>query len=80
MLLDSERRVRPILSCNNRENTFIYSCYQLFGDTSDMRLWFIATVDHRSLIEVGAMGAMAPTLFENMLIGTHTFREESYEF
>ena len=26
------------------------------------------------------MGAMAPTLFENMPIGTHTFCEESYEF
>ena len=27
----------------------------------------------RALVGVSAMGAMAPTLFENMLIGTHTF-------
>ena len=27
----------------------------------------------RALLGVGAMGAMAPPLFENMLIGTHTF-------
>ena len=33
----------------------------------------------RALLGVGAMGAMAPQLFENMLIGTHTFMGELNE-
>ena len=34
----------------------------------------------QGLVGVGVMGAMAPTLFESMPIGTHTFWEESYKF
>ena len=30
-------------------------------------------VHNRALVGVGAMGAMAPTLFENMSFGTDTF-------
>ena len=34
----------------------------------------VHTVD-RALVSVGAVGAMAPTLFGNIGIGTHTFWE-----
>ena len=36
-------------------------------------------IEDRALVGVGAMGAMAPPLFENMLIGTHTFFGEHNE-
>ena len=40
---------------------------------------FDLDVVYRALVGVGAMGAMAPPLFENMLIGTHTFMGELNE-
>ena len=38
----------------------------------------LRVVVSRDLVGVGAMGTMAPTFYEDMPFGSHTFWEESY--
>ena len=37
-----------------------------------------SVIAYRALVSMGAVGAKAPTLFENIGIGTHTFWGEFY--
>ena len=50
----------------------LYSAYAcMWGEFPEGGRSYVAW--YRALVGVGAMGAMAPTLFENMSFGTHTF-------